>query len=69
MPLLIYYRQDGSIVNHHLAPEAWEPEELKKKIEEYNAEHPKRPRLLPGGGARKPDRVPSGENSSGGPPL
>ena len=43
MPLLIYYRQDGSIVNHHLAPEAWEPEELKKKIEEYNAEHPKRP--------------------------
>lgn len=34
MPLLIYYRQDGSIVNHHLAPEAWEPEELKKKIEE-----------------------------------
>lgn len=63
MPLLIYYRKDGAIVQHQLAPEAWGPEELKKKIEEYNAEPPGAPRLLPGGGARKPDRVPSGENS------
>ena len=43
MPLLIYYRKDGAIVHHHLAPAAWGPEELKKKIEEYNAEHPERP--------------------------
>ena len=43
MPLLIYYRKDGAIVNHHLAPAAWGPEELKKKIEEYNTEHPERP--------------------------
>lgn len=43
MPLLIYYRKDGAIVQHQLAPEAWGPEELKKKIEEYNAEHPEHP--------------------------
>lgn len=43
MPLLIYYRKDGAIVHHHLAPEAWGPEELKKKVEEYNAEHLDRP--------------------------
>ena len=36
MPLLIYYRKDGAIVHHHLAPAAWGPEE-------YNAEHPERP--------------------------
>ncbi len=43
MPLLIYYRKDGAVVHHHLAPSAWGPEELKKKIEEYNTEHPERP--------------------------
>lgn len=43
MTLLIYYRKDGAIVQHQLAPEAWGPEELKKKIEEYNAEYPERP--------------------------
>lgn len=43
VPLLIYYRKDGAIVQHQLAPEAWGPEELKKKIEEYNAEHPSAP--------------------------
>ncbi len=43
MPLLIYYRKDGAISQHHLAPKEWGPEELKKKIEEYNVEHPERP--------------------------
>ena len=23
VPLLIYYRKDGAIVHHHLAPAAW----------------------------------------------
>lgn len=43
MPLLIYYRKDGAIAHHHIAPKAWGPEELKKKVEKYNAEYPERP--------------------------
>lgn len=43
MPLLIYYRKDGAIYRHHFAPEGWSPEDLKKKVEEYNMQTPDRP--------------------------
>lgn len=40
MPLLIYYRKDGAVVRHHMAPKEWDEDTLKDRIDQYNTDHP-----------------------------